>query len=287
MKPRTRVWSRLAQCALLLLGTTAPANAQGGAGRHVAIAGAGAAEAARIGFVLAESPFARQQLQHTRVRSAQRTAGPRILRAFAEKNILHPAAEIYVRAFKSERILELWVRPQDATRFRLLKTYKICALAGDPGPKRRQGDGQVPEGFYSIDLFNPLSAYHLSLRINYPNQRDRIVNRGRRMGGDIYIHGGCRSIGCLAVTDAGIQEIYWIAVEARALGQKSIPVHIFPARPRSNELSRVRAEYAHQPELLDFWTTLQQGYDYFETTRRLPRVSVDARGTYRVSQRGT
>jgi hypothetical protein len=139
MKPRTRVWSRLAQCALLLLGTTAPANAQGAAGRHVAIAGAGAAEAARIGFVLAESPFARQQLQHTRVRSAQRTAGPRILRAFAEKNILHPAAEIYVRAFKSERILELWVRPQDATRFRLLKTYEICALAGDPGPKRRQG----------------------------------------------------------------------------------------------------------------------------------------------------
>jgi murein L,D-transpeptidase YafK len=271
---------------MLFLGASTPASAQGAAAARGIVTPA-AAEASRGGLVLTESAFAREQLQHSRVRRAQRTAGPKIVQAFDERNIQHPAAEVYIRAFKRERILELWVRPPAATRYRLLKTYGICALAGDPGPKQRQGDGQVPEGFYTIDLFNPLSAYHLSLRINYPNQRDRIVNRGRRMGGDIFIHGGCKSIGCLAVTDGGIEELYWIAVEARAMGQKTIPVHIFPARLDSDELRRIRADFADQPELLDFWMTLQQGYDYFEMNRRVPLVSVDARGTYRVSRRDT
>ena len=133
--------------------------------------------------------------------------------------------------FKQERELELWVLPANGDRFELLRTYEICKLAGMLGPKRKQGDRQVPEGFYAIDLFNPVSAYHLSLRINYPNHRDRLVAKSGKLGGDIFIHGGCKSVGCIAITDDAIEELYWIAVQARGRHQRSIPVHIFPSPP--------------------------------------------------------
>ena len=130
---------------------------------------------------------------------------------------------MYVRVFKQERGLELWVRPVSGDRFALLRTYPICALAGVLGPKRIQGDRQVPEGFYTIDLFNPESSYHLSLRINYPNQRDRAASpRKHGLGGDIFIHGGCKSDGCIAINDQAIQELYWIAVIA-GLGPEGNP----------------------------------------------------------------
>lgn len=286
MKPITHVWRSVAICALLLPAATVAANAQGGpATMHLASTESKAAAPARSGFAITESAFARDQLRHSRVRGAQRSARPKISRLYNEKNILHPAAEVYVRVFKRDRVLEVWVRPMDGDRFQLLKTYGICALAGKPGPKRRQGDAQVPEGFYYIDLFNPESEYHLSMRINYPNTRDAVVNRGNRLGGDIYIHGGCRSDGCLAVTDGGIEELYWIALEARAMGQQNIPVHIFPARLDDEELHRMKDVFSDKPELVEFWKTLKPGYDYFETTRRVPQVTVDSRGTYRLNRR--
>lgn len=280
MKPTTQIRSCMACCVLLLVAATQVSAQRADAPQRTART---AAATARGAAHVTRSVFAQDQLRYSRVRTAQRTASPRIHRMFEAQGIRSPAAQVYLRAFKHERALELWVKPAGEAHFKLLKTYEICALAGEPGPKRRQGDEQVPEGFYTIDLFNPVSSYHLSLRIDYPNQRDRIANRGRRMGGDIFIHGGCKSIGCLAVTDAGIQEIYWIAVEARALGQRAIPVHIFPARPGSDRMERMRAHYANRPELLDFWASLRPGYEYFEQTRRLPRVSVDARGRYRVT----
>ncbi|MGH7503673.1 MAG: L,D-transpeptidase family protein [Longimicrobiales bacterium] len=284
MKPGTRFHSGVAYCALLLSGTAMQAGAQAAAAHRVSST---AAVTARSKLLVAESSFAQEQLQYSRVRKAQRSAGPKILRLFTEKGIRYPAAEVYLRAFKQERALEVWVRPANETRFQLLNTYAICAASGELGPKRRQGDAQVPEGFYTIDRFNPFSSYHLSMRVNYPNQRDRIVNRGRRMGGDIYIHGSCKSIGCLAVTDGGIEEIYWLAVEARAMGQRSIPVHIFPARMESSAWRRVRAAYSSDTELLDFWETLEPGYSYFEKHRRLPPIAVSARGVYALGRVST
>src|SRR5690606_28670974 len=136
----------------------------------------------------------------------QLNARPRIDRLFYERGIRHPAAEVFVRVFKRERQLEVWVRPTDQSQFQLLKTYGICALAGKPGPKTRQGDQQVPEGFYHIDLFNPQRQYHLSMPINYRNARDEIANRGSRLGGDICSPAGCVSEGCLARTDVGIED---------------------------------------------------------------------------------
>lgn len=285
MKPRTHFLSGMAYCALLVLGATTQAYAQGPSSMHLVSTGAaGASKSAPATFSVMESAFAREQLRHSRVRRAQLNARPKVSRLFEEQNIRHPAAEVFVRVFKRERILEVWVRPLDGSRFQLLKAYGICALAGKPGPKQSQGDAQVPEGFYFIDLFNPNSEYHLSMRINYPNARDEAVNRGNELGGDIFIHGGCKSEGCLAVTDGGIEELYWIALEARAVGQQQIPVHIFPTRLDKEELRLMKDVFADQPHLVDFWKTLRPGYEYFEKNRRVPRMAVDAKGKYRLTE---
>jgi murein L,D-transpeptidase YafK len=265
----------------MLLGIAAQADAQRPGTRDLVASGEASA---RAGLYVTDSAFARDQLQHSRVRAAMHAATSRIGRVFEAKGIAYPAEEIFLRVFKQEQVLELWVKPAADSRFRLIRTYEICALAGEPGPKRRQGDEQVPEGFYMIDLFNPMSAYHLSLRVDYPNQRDRIANRGRPMGGDIFIHGGCKSIGCIAVTDAGIQEIYWMAVEARSMGQEAIPVHIFPARPNSDASRGLISQWADEPATVEFWRSLEPAYQFFEHNRRVPQVSVDARGRYVVSE---
>ena len=224
------------------------------------------------------APFVREQLRYSRVRTAREAADPTIAKLFRERGIRYPAAEMYIRVFKQERELELWVRPVDGDRFELLHSYPVCALAGVLGPKRVQGDRQVPEGFYSIDLFNPESAYHLSLRINYPNQRDRAASRVKHsLGGDIFIHGGCKSDGCIAITDDAIQQLYWLAVMARGWGQKQIPVHIFPAR-LDGGVRKLERTYHKGTSVLEFWETLRPAYDYFERTRRLPEIGVDARG---------
>lgn len=289
MKPRTHFWSGVAYCALLLLGGTTHANAQAAGAVHLVSSEPGRASRSSMtvaDYALAESGFARAQLRHSRVRGAQINARPRIARLFRDRGIAHPAAEVFVRVFKRDRELEVWVRPMDGTRFQLLKTYGICALAGKPGPKRRQGDAQVPEGFYNIDLFNPQSSYHLSMRVDYPNASDEAAKGSAPLGGDIYIHGGCVSEGCLAMTDEGIEELYWLGIEAHAMGQTSIPIHIFPARLTDGELRQMKDVFRDQPELLKFWKTLQPGYEYFEKNRRLPQVLVEAGGTYRLARGG-
>jgi murein L,D-transpeptidase YafK len=239
------------------------------------------------GFIAAlptESSFALEQLRHERVREARLAARHPIKRLFHERGIRYPAAEVFMRIFKRERTLELWALGADAEQFALLKTYTICALAGELGPKRRQGDNQTPEGFYAITFFNPRSDFYLSLHVDYPNRRDRaLAKEGVRLGGDIYIHGGCSSEGCLAVTDEGIKELYWLAVEARAAGQQRIPVHVFPARLDSHEYDVLMRSFSDRPDLTDFWATLKPGYDFFEQHRRLPNITVDARGDYAVN----
>ncbi len=224
--------------------------------------------------------FASSQLQHARVMEARLQMRFGIKRLFRERGITYPAEQIFVRVFKRERTLELWVRPANAQQFVLLKQYLICALRGDLGPKRSQGDGQTPEGFYEIDHFNPYSDYHLSLHVNYPNPSDRILGRSGALGGDIMIHGGCETAGCIALTDQAIKEVYWISVEARAAGQGRIPVHIFPARMTDEELGLLGRTFRKRPDLIAFWSNLKPGYDYFERTRLIPPIRIDARGRY-------
>ncbi len=231
------------------------------------------------------TPFVREQLSFSRVREARDATETSIKELFRQRKISYPAAQVYLRVFKRERALELWVRSANNERFELLRTYSICALAGMLGPKRAQGDRQVPEGFYSIDLFNPASSYHLSLRVNYPNRRDRVASTERQLGGDIFIHGGCKSDGCLAITDEAIRELYWIAVMARGMGQEQIPVHIFPTRlDDPTNIGRLERAFRDTPSVVDFWQTLRPGYDYFEKKRQLPPIGVDARGRYRLTE---
>ena len=273
---------------LALLGASAalqPARAQNGAQTMNTAAGADSASVRRVqpGPLPTQTSFAQSQLRYDRVRDARIEARYAVKRLFRERGIHYPAGEIFLRIFKRERQLELWVRAASGEPFALLKTYQICALAGQLGPKRRQGDEQVPEGFYYIDSFNPQSDYHLSLHLDYPNRSDALLGNGTALGGDIYIHGGCNSAGCLALTDDGIKEVYWLSVEARGTGQTRIPVHIFPARLTDEELPRLAQAFRSTPAIVNFWRTLKPGFDYFERERRVPRMVVTGRGGYQLA----
>jgi murein L,D-transpeptidase YafK len=224
--------------------------------------------------------FSKGQMQNNRVAAARYEKRFAIKQLFRDRGIPYPAEQVFIRIFKRERQLELWARPMGADTFALLKSYEICALSDQLGPKRRQGDLQTPEGFYFIDNFNPRSGFHLSLHIDYPNASDVALGDGKPLGGDIFIHGGCKTEGCMAVTDEHIKEIYWVAVEARDNGQSRIPVHIFPARLTNNNMAQLVNVFNKEPELVRFWSNLKTGYDYFAQRKQLPDVTVNARGKY-------
>ena len=213
------------------------------------------------------------------MRSAAQEKDQALRNLFTSKGLRYPPSAILLRAFKQEAQLELWVvAPSGA--YALAKTYPICAASGLLGPKRRSGDVQVPEGFYTLDWFNPQSNFYLSLHISYPNASDRVLGSRENPGGNIFLHGNCVTIGCIPITDDGIKEVYWLAVLARAAGQKQIPMEIFPTRLDDAGLDRLAPYYRGRPELLAFWQNLKQGYDAFEKERRPPRVSVDRGGRY-------
>ena len=202
--------------------------------------------------------FWQQQQRFPRVRAAQAAAGP-VVAARLRTHYLNPKRlEIMFRLIKTNAELEVWARNRGGGPFELLHAYPLAATSGTLGPKRRAGDYQVPEGFYEIDRFNPKSNFHLSLGLNYPNAADRALGEPNP-GGDIFIHGGAVTIGCLPITDAGIEEVYLLAVTARAAGQAVIPVHIFPFPLTETELAKRRTS-PHQA----FWRSLLPGYAYFE-----------------------
>jgi murein L,D-transpeptidase YafK len=225
------------------------------------------------------SSFLAEQRRYPRVRAAyqQKEAGLRAL--FAASGVDYPPVRLFIRAFKRERVLELWAGEPGSSPLSRVKTYDVCAVSGELGPKRRQGDGQIPEGFYRIDRFNPQSQFHLSLRVDYPNRADRLREGHRRLGGDIYIHGDCVTIGCLPIGDEGIKELYLLAVEARAAGG-TIPVHVFPTRLDEAGRAHLAALAAGNAGRARFWRSLQDGYDAFEATRVVPVVEVDRAGEY-------
>jgi murein L,D-transpeptidase YafK len=153
--------------------------------------------------------------------------------------------------------------------------------SGTMGPKRMEGDYQVPEGFYHINEFNPNSNYHLSLGINYPNASDRILSNTDRPGGSIYIHGNCVSTGCIAISDEPIEELYVLASAARNQGQEFIPVHIFPVRYTNN----ISVEYLNntikdKAYLQRFNKNIREVFDFFEANRELPVIMVNRKGDY-------
>jgi murein L,D-transpeptidase YafK len=219
-------------------------------------------------------------LKTDRVAAARKARGATIRQRFADAGLAYPPREIFFRAFKREMELELWARDKDEP-FRKVTAFAVTAPSGGPGPKRREGDLQVPEGCYVINVFNPKSRFHLSLGLNYPNASDRVLSDRAKPGGEIYIHGGAASIGCLPLGDPAIEEVYLAALDARARGQSEIPVHIFPARMTGAGWK----EFVEQkPEYRAFWSDLQPIHDAFEQTQRVPRFTVAADGRYRLSK---
>jgi murein L,D-transpeptidase YafK len=197
---------------------------------------------------------------------------------FRAAGVAYPPGEVFLRAFKHEKELELWAGPLGRP-LKKVKTYPFCA-SGELGPKRAKGDWQVPEGFYRIEGFNPASQFHLSMRVSYPNALDRKLG-AKDPGGDIYIHGGCASVGCLAMGDDGIEELYTVAREAG--NRTHISAHFFPRR--LDEAGRRALESAARGDAdrTALWSALAEGYAQFERSRRPPTVRIDvARARYLV-----
>ena len=225
--------------------------------------------------------FRNGQLRQARVRTASERVGGQVAAMFVEKGLPYPT-DVLFRVFKQERVFEVWGLDPRTGRYVLVHDYPVCSVSGHLGPKTRRGDMQVPEGFYAIDLFNPQSRFHLSMRVSYPNQAD--LARGRfdnRMGGDIFVHGGCATVGCVPVTDDVIEELYVLAVDARGNGQASIPIHIFPTRMEGDGMQALFDEADGDYSLWRFWLDLKAGYDWFETHHTEPSITIDDDGFYR------
>lgn len=193
---------------------------------------------------------------------------------FDKKHLKWNDFQLFLRAFKQEELLEIWVKSANYQTFTLVKSYPFCTNSGTLGPKRKEGDYQIPEGFYHINRFNPKSNFYLSLGLNYPNASDLILSDKAEPGSDIFIHGACISVGCISITDDKIKEVYLLANEAKKHGQTDIPVHIFPFKMTDSNIENGKAKYH------DFWKNLKVGYDYFEREKRLFEVKINTNGQY-------
>jgi murein L,D-transpeptidase YafK len=228
-------------------------------------------------MLIPQESFKSLQLKKARVKSAYEEKEQVVKNYFASQKIKYEGFKLFIRGFKQDQQLEVWVNEKSTATYRLLHTYDFCAVSGGLGPKRKEGDLQIPEGMYYINHFNPESSYHLSLGINYPNASDRILSDKRSPGSAIYIHGNCVTIGCIPVTDDKIKELYILALEARNNGQEKIPVHIFPARLSDSRLESLSDQ---MPQHHVFWRNLKNIYDDFEKTKTLRAISVNKAGDY-------
>jgi len=221
------------------------------------------------------------QKSYPRFASAVSKKEDTLRKQFEKAGLTWPAKQIYIRSFKYDSQLEVWVRNSVTDQFQLFKTYKVCALSGGLGPKRMEGDYQVPEGFYYINVFNPKSTYHLSLGLNYPNASDMVLSDSIQPGGDIYIHGSCLTVGCIPIQDQQIEELYILASHARNQGQDFIPVHIFPVRyTNTKSLGILTKACTDDSQYLKFSANVKQVFDYFEEKKKLPLISVNSKGEY-------
>jgi murein L,D-transpeptidase YafK len=173
---------------------------------------------------------------------------------------------IFLRIFKQEKQLEVWV--QSEAQFKLFKSFPICYFSGNLGPKQKEGDMQSPEGFYFVPLamMKPDSTYHLSFNLGYPNRYDRYHGR---TGSFLMVHGDCVSIGCYAMTNPVIEQVWTLATAAFAQGQPFFRVHIFPFKMTPENLEKHK-----ESPWASYWKNLEVGYQKFETTRKPPNVEV-------------
>jgi len=226
------------------------------------------------------SDFLSQQKKFDRVKAALDEKARMIEILLWDNGLETGDLNILIMAYKSEDELEIYVKKKSAIVYKKLISYNVCAKSGQLGPKRRQGDTQVPEGFYHINRFNPTSNFYLSLGIDYPNQSDKKKSNAKYLGGDIFIHGDCVTIGCLPMTDEKIKEIYLYAVYAKNNGQNNIPVYIFPFKMTDPNVAKYIEDYKKNSELIYLWSNLKTGYDEFQKNKMELEVGVDSKGNY-------
>lgn len=224
--------------------------------------------------------FKETQRSQARVKVAYEEKETVVKKYFADKKLSMEKFQLFLRAFKKEEVLEVWIKENVKDQFTLLHTYDFCSTSGVLGPKRKEGDLQIPEGVYHINHFNPLSNFYLSLGINYPNESDRVLSDKRKPGGLIYIHGNCVTVGCIPITDEKIKELYVLAVEAKNNGQQKIPVHIFPARLDVGVADKLIEEQKADVLTSAFWKNLTAVYKDFQQSKKLKTVRVNAKGEY-------
>lgn len=228
--------------------------------------------------------FKDEQKQFPHVKQAYKDKGSIVNKLLSKNSIKTENLRIYLRAFKLEKKIELWAKNKSDKTYKLIKEFDICQTSGSIGPKREQGDMQIPEGFYHIDTFNPNSNYYLSLGINYPNKSDEILGVKGNPGGNIYIHGDCVTIGCLPITDDKIKELYIFCVEAKDSGQETIPVNIFPAKLSDKKYNYLIKKHKSNSDKIGLWSDLKLGYDFFNETKTLPSIAFLDNGRHRVTK---
>ena len=207
--------------------------------------------------------------EESRQRGAARHSIPipnEVMALMSDKG-MNKANPVLIRSFKKESELEVWKIASDG-QYKLLKTYPMCRWSGQLGPKKREGDRQAPEGFYSITpaQMNPNSAFYLSFNMGFPNQFDRAHGR---TGAHLMVHGACSSSGCYSMSDDQIAEIYAIVREAHNGGQQAVQMQALPFRMTPDNMARHRYD-----QNMPFWRNLKEGSDLFEVARAVPKVSV-------------
>lgn len=217
---------------------------------------------------LAFSPinlFAQTNPNSPRLAQISKKITPSLINDLNKRNLKF-GNRVFVRIYKQSSILELWIK--DDKSYKLYKTYNICTFSGNLGPKLKEGDRQAPEGIYwvSKSQLNPNSNYHLSLNLGYPNQYDRYY---KRTGDALMVHGNCVSIGCYAITDKNIEEVYLLINAALENGQDRVQFHVLPFKPTKNNLIAYRND-----KWASFWSELGKIDLAFEKSFIVPKVSI-------------
>lgn len=186
-------------------------------------------------------------------------------------------APVFIQIFKRPSVLKLFMRQDHGERFVPIAHFPVCARSGDIGPKQREGDNQAPEGLYTVRprQMNPHSSFHLSFNLGFPNAAERA--RGWT-GSFLMVHGGCASIGCYAMTDPIIEQIWAVMAAAFRAGQPAIDVHCFPF-----SLSETDSEAHRGSRFSEYWAEIAPAYQIFDRTQRPPRVRI-RNGRYLVSE---
>ncbi|HWY38874.1 MAG TPA: L,D-transpeptidase family protein [Bacteroidia bacterium] len=228
--------------------------------------------------LMAQPAFLKQQLKYPKVKASYNEKWAAISKNLKAKGIDSANYKVLIRLFKEEKVLEVWLKSKNTDKYINYGNYDICRSSGSVGPKRQEGDLQVPEGFYKVNFFNAFSDYYLGMQINYPNQSDLALGK-RPYGGQIMIHGNCVTIGCIPITDDKIKEVYLLCLFSKGAGY-DVAVDSYPFKLETKKLDDAKKSY--DKTLVDFWMNLKPFYDYFEQKHLVPVIGVDRSGLYKM-----